>query len=41
MILANISGGINTFAMGALLLLYVAVISYLGFRGFKKNQKQQ
>ena len=38
MILANISGGINTFAMGALLLLYVAVISYLGFRGFKKTK---
>ncbi|MBR2720644.1 MAG: sodium:solute symporter family protein [Lentisphaeria bacterium] len=28
----------NTVAMGALLLLYVAVISYLGFRGFKKTK---
>ena len=38
MIFASISGGINTVAMGALLLLYVAVISYLGFRGFKKTK---
>ena len=38
MILANISGEINTFAMGSLLLIYAAVISYLGFRGFKKTR---
>ena len=38
MITASIGGAINSFAMGALLLLYVAVISYLGFRGFRKTR---
>ena len=38
MITAVIGGEINSAAMGALLLLYVAIISYLGFRGFKKTR---
>ncbi len=38
MIASVVSGGINSAAMGALLLLYVLMISYLGFRGFKKTR---
>ena len=36
--LAMIGGSVNSIAMGALLLVYVAVISYLGFRGFRKTR---
>lgn len=35
---ATIGGAINTVAMGGLLLLYAAVITYLGFRGFRKTR---
>ena len=37
-ILAAAGITVNSFAMGALLLAYVAVISYLGFRGFRKTR---
>ena len=37
-ILASIGGSVNTIAMGAILLLYVAVIGYLGFRGYRKTR---
>lgn len=33
-----IGESVNTLAMGALLLLYVAMISYLGFRGYRKTR---
>lgn len=36
--LAAIGASINSAAMGALLLLYVFVISYLGFRGYRKTK---
>ncbi len=37
MICATIGESVNTWAMGGLLLLYVAIITYLGFRGFRKT----
>ena len=37
MICATIGESVNSLAMGGLLLLYVAVITYLGFRGFRKT----
>lgn len=37
-IAAAIGESVNSAAMGILLLLYVAVISYLGFRGFRKTR---
>ena len=38
MIFATIGESVNSWAMGGLLLLYVAVITYLGFRGFRKTR---
>ena len=38
MITAAIGEAVNSVAMGALLLLYTAVITYLGFRGFRKTR---
>ncbi len=38
MLFSSVVGNLNSVIMGALLLLYVAMITYLGFRGYRKTK---
>ena len=38
LLFASMGGAFNGWAMGILLLLYVAGITYLGFRGYRKTK---